>query len=154
MNKNLEELIMKRVIFVLVAVIGFCFSAYAGKPKSFVKHTDGGEWSAIQIREDLSFDKAFNEILDVVAKRFEMDMISKEGAYCRSNWCYTWNVKGKYLNYYRARVVFKFSADRTKVEIKTEAEYLTKSGWLKGFDSRLLQTMKQDISGVVGRTVM
>jgi len=83
-----------------------------------------------------------------------MDMINKDGGYGRSNWIYTWNDKGKYSQVYRTRVIFKFSADRTKVDIKTEAEFGGENKWIKGFDTRLLETMKQDISGVVGRTVM
>jgi len=123
-------------------------------PSGFVKATDGGIWSSIQIREDLTFDKAFNEVLDVCAKRFEMEMISKEGGYARTNWIYTWNDKGNYSKKYRTRVIFKFSADRTKVDLKTEAEFGGESKWIRGFDTRLLQTMKQDIMGVVGRTTM
>lgn len=106
------------------------------------------------IREDLTYDKAFNEVLDVVSKRFEMDMISKDGGYGRTNWIYTWNDRGKYTEKYRTRVVFKFNADRTKVDIKTEAEFGGEPNWIKGFDTRLLSTVKQDISGVVGRTVL
>ena len=147
---------MKKLVsfFALFATITLLQSCGASKPRSFVKATDGGTWSSIFIREDLTYDKAFNEVLDVCAKRFEMDMISKEGGYCRTNWIYTWNTKGNYTSKYRTRVIFKFSADRTKVDIKTEAEFGGEPRWIKGFDTRLLTTMKQDISGVVGRTVM
>ena len=100
------------------------------------------------------YDKAFAEVLDVIASRFEMDMISKEGGYGRTNWIYTWNKSGKYTEKYRTRVIFKFSADRTKVNIKTEAEFGGDPNWIKGYDTRLLSTMKQDIGGVVGRTVL
>ncbi len=106
------------------------------------------------IREELPYDQAFNEVLDVVARRFEMDMISKDGGYGRTNWCYTWNDRGKYMEKYRTRVIFKFSNDRKKVDIKTEAEFGGEPRWIRGFDTRLLSTIKQDISGAVGRTVM
>jgi len=122
-------------------------------PTSFVK-TSGGEWSSILIRDDLTYDKSFNEVVDVIAKRFEMDMISKDGGYGRSQWSYTWNDKGKYLDFYRTRVVFKFSSDRTKVDVKTEAEFLTKKGWIQGFDNKLLETIKRDVMGVVSRTTL
>lgn len=146
---------MKKLLFIVLGTISlFLTSCGSIKPSSFVKATDGGTWSSILIREDLEYDKAFNEVLDVVAKRFEMDMISKDGGYGRTNWIYTWNTKGKYTEKYRTRVIFKFSSDRTKVDIKTEAEFGGEPKWIKGFDTRLLQTMKQDISGVVGRTVL
>lgn len=123
------------------------------QPSSFQRAADGGVWSSILIREDLSYDQAFNEVLDVVSKRFEMDMISKDGGYGRTNWIYTWNTRGQYTSNYRTRVVFKFSADRKKVDIKTEAEFGGETNWIRGFDTRLLSTIKSDISGVVGRTV-
>ena len=94
------------------------------------------------------------EVIDVVARRFEMDMISKDGGYGRTNWCYTWNDNGKFTEKYRTRVIFKFSNDRKKVDIKTEAEFGGGTSWIRGFDTRLLSTIKQDISGAVGRTVM
>ncbi len=139
------------ILFIIVSLLQSCGST---GPKTFVKATDGGTWSTIQIREDLTYDRAFNEVLDVCAKRFEMDMINKDGGYARSNWIYTWNDKGKYTEKYRTRMIFKFSADRTRVDIKTEAEFGGDPKWIKGYDTRLLQTMKQDISGAVGRVVM
>ena len=156
---------MKRLlvsIFALFATITLVLPGPPGPPglgsrskqSDFVQATDGGAWSSIAIREDLTFDKAFNEVLDVCAKRFEMDIISKDGGYGRTNWSYTWNTKGKYTAKYRTRVIFKFSADRTKVDIKTEAEYGGDPRWVKGWDTRLLETMKQDIMGVIGRTVL
>ena len=142
-------------IFATIAIVAITMLlSCSSLPKGFVKATDGGTWSSIFIREDLTYDKAFNEVLDVCTKRFEMDMISKEGGYGRTNWSYTWNIKGKYTEKYRTRIIFKFSADHSKVNIKTEAEFGGDPRWIKGFDTRLLQTMKQDISGVVGRIVM
>lgn len=80
-----------------------------------------------------------------------MEMISKEGSYARTGWTYTWNTKNKYTENYRNRVLIKFSTDKTQVEIKTEAQYGHEGKWKNGFDSRLLETIKQDIMGVAGR---
>ena len=148
---------MKKITLVLFACFTSCLlftSCGAVKPRSFVKATDGGSWSSILLREDLTYDQAFNEVLDVIARRFEMDMISKEGGYGRTNWSYTWNDRGTYTQKYRTRVIFKFSSDRKKVDIKTEAEFGGEPNWIRGFDTRLLSTIKQDISGAVGRTVL
>lgn len=129
-------------------------SCFSSKPSSFVKATDGGTWTSIYIRDGLTYDKSFNEVMDIVSSRFEMDMISKEGGYGRTNWIYTWNDRGKYTEKYRTRVIFKFSSDRTKVNIKTEAEFGGESKWVRGFDTRLLETIKRDIMGVVGNTTL
>ena len=101
------------------------------------------------IREDLTYDQAFNEVIDVVARRFEMDMISKDGGYGRTNWIYTWNTRGKYMRKYRTRVIFKFSSDRKKVDIKTEAEYGGEPKWKKGFDIRMCALRHCKYSGSI-----
>ncbi len=147
---------MKRFLSILtiIGITTLLNSCGAIKPSTFIQATDGGTWSTIQIRDDLTYEKAWNEVLDVIARRFEMDMISKDGGYARSQWNYTWNLKGKYMTTYRVRVVYKFSADRTRVEIKTEAEFGGEPRWIKGYDTRLLSTIKQDVMGVVSRTTL
>ena len=143
---------MKRIAM-LVSIVT-CFVCAGCAPTGFVRAVAGGTWSSITIREDLTYDQAFNEVMDVVAKRFEMDMISKDGGYGRTNWIYTWNTRGAYSRKYRTRVIFKFSNDRKEVDIKTEAEFGGEPRWIRGYDTRLLSTIKQDISGAVGRTVL
>jgi hypothetical protein len=53
---------------------------------------------------------------------------------------------------YRVRVTAKFAPDHTKVEIKSEAESGGPGSWTAGYDSRLLETIKTDIMGKIGRT--
>ncbi len=55
------------------------------------------------------------------------------------------------LKLYSERVTIKFSFDKSKVEIKSEADYQRASGWVIGSDTALLQTLKADIMGIVGR---
>jgi hypothetical protein len=138
---------MKKIILILIASVGLvsCGSS------NFVRTSDV-PWSTIELRDDLSYDKAWNEAIDVIAGRFEMDMISKDGGYARTGWTYTWNTKGNYTKNYRNRVIIKFSPDRTKIQLKTDAQSGSIGKWKNGFDSRLLTTIKQDIMGAVGRT--
>jgi len=138
---------MKKIILILITTIGLvsCGSS------SFVR-TSNVPWSTIELRDGLSYDKAWNETIDVIAARFEMDMISKDGGYARTGWTYTWNTKGNYTKKYRNRVIMKFSPDRAKIQVKTDAQFSKLGKWQNGFDSRLLQTIKQDIMGAVGRT--
>jgi hypothetical protein len=139
---------MKKIILILITIVGL---SSCGSIGDFVKTSDV-PWSTIELRDNLSYDKAWNEAIDVIAARFEMDMISKDGGYARTGWTYTWNTKGKYDQKYRNRVVIKFSSDRTKIQVKTDAQFGADGKWKNGFDSRLLVTIKQDIMGVVGRT--
>ncbi len=143
-----------RIVLSLVIALPIMISCGLTKPSTFQRAADGGVWSTIMVREDLSYEKAFGEVMDVIGRRFELDMISKDGGYLRTNWIYTWNKKGKYTKKYRTRVVVKFSADRSRVDVKTEAEFGGEPNWIKGFDTSLLTQTKQDIMGVVGRTVL
>jgi hypothetical protein len=77
-------------------------------------------------------------------------VLSKKNGYVRTNWLYTWT--GTLNERYRVRVTVKFSPDHEKVEIKSEAEYGGIAGWIIGYDTRLLSTIKSDIMGNVGRT--
>jgi len=141
---------MKRLsiifLFALLMTAGFA------QKGSFVKSSES-EWSTIQLRDDLTFEKAWGEVLDVIAKRFEMEMISKEGGYGRTSWIYDWTRPGTPRKDYRVRVIFKFSADHSKVDIKTDAQKLAKGGvWISGYDTKLMESVKTDIMGIVGRT--
>nr|NQU88858.1 hypothetical protein [Bacteroidota bacterium] len=139
----------KKITFVVsILLISGCMTT-----TTFVQ-TARVEWSTIQIREGLDYDHAWGEVLDVVTKRFEMEMISKDGGYARIGWIYTWLMNGQYTDNYRVRVIFKFSPDGRNVDLKTEAEKLVSKTWITGYDTRLLQTIKTDIMGVVGRTTM
>ena len=56
-----------------------------------------------------------------------------------------------YTQKYRVRATIKLSPSGENLDIKSEAQYGGQSGWKSGFDDRLLQTLKSDISGVIGR---
>ena len=54
----------KKLIILLFCTIS-CFLFIGCAPTGFVKAVDGGTWSSIMIREDLTYDQAFNEVMDV-----------------------------------------------------------------------------------------
>ncbi len=70
---------MKKIIFWSLFVVVFS-SCSLFVQRYFVRATDGGTWTTVELRDGLDYDKAWNEAIDVVAKKFEMEMISKEGA--------------------------------------------------------------------------
>jgi len=132
-----------------------CIGCRTSPPNSFVQGTEPG-WAVLEVRDELEFDEAWAEVTDVLAKQFELEMISKEGGYLRSAWIYTWWKSGRVTEGYRVRAMVKFSPDHVKINIKTEAQWRSRGDsemhWLVGMDTRLLQTLKTDIGGVVGRT--
>jgi hypothetical protein len=134
------------LLLVVLSLIG-CASI----PASFIITYEPG-WASIEIREGMKYEAAWQEVTDVLAKKFELEMISKDGGYLRTSWIYTWWKVGERTENYRVRAIVKFSPDGRKVDIKTEANYLRGKQWLVGSDTRLLETVKTDIMGVVGRT--
>jgi hypothetical protein len=147
-----EVIAMRRIIsYVLTSFIIIVVVGCATLPKSFVQVMEP-TWASIEIREGMGSEEAWQQVVDVLAKKFELEMISREGGYVRTSWIYTWWKVGELTENYRVRAIVKFSPDWKKVDIKTEANYLKKGGWIVGTDTRLLQTVKTDIMGVVGRT--
>ncbi|MBK7103698.1 MAG: hypothetical protein IPH62_00225 [Ignavibacteriae bacterium] len=102
-------------------------------------------WTTIELREDVSYDKAWTSIYDLLSRTFDIEIAQKENGYIRTGWIYTWT--GKYTDYYRVRVTVKFPEHRKSVDVKSEAFYKD----YVGYDTRLLTTLKTDIMGSVGR---
>ena len=132
----------------LVAIFSGCVTP----PNSFSRgETD---WSVVELHDELGYDEAWEEVVDVVARRFDIEMVEKETGYLRTSWIYTWWKNGIHTENYRVRAMVKFTPEKDAVAIKAEAHYLDEGagGWITGADSLLLDTFKTDIMGTVGRT--
>ncbi len=124
-------------------------------PTTFIK-TMEPSWNTVEIRKDLTGDQAWDAVVDLTARRFDIEVLSKQDGYLRSGWLYSWT--GKINQFYKVRTIVKFSPDKRKVEVKSEAHYYSPGvagfgqGWQMGTDERLTSTMRSDIMGKVGRT--
>jgi len=65
-------------------------------------------------------------------------------------WNYTWNDSGRTLEAYRVRIICNFNPNRTQLILKAEAEYLEGGNWIQGFDTRAIETLRTDLTNVVG----
>ena len=123
-------------------------------PTTFVQTMDPG-WNSVEIREELSYEDAWEAIVDTLARKFDIEILSKEDGYLRTGWLYSWT--GKLEESYKVRAVVKFTPDKRKVEIKSEAQHYSSGvfglggGWVMGTDERLTTTMRTDIMGKIGR---
>jgi spore maturation protein CgeB len=138
---------MKKIILILITIVGI---VSCGSNK--FKRTTDVPWSTIQLRDNLTYDKAWNEVIDVLATKFEMDMIAKDGGYAKTGWTYTWNKKKKYTENYRNKATIKFSPDRKKIQLRIDSQSSSSGKWKNGYDKKLLKAIKQDLIKVVGRT--
>lgn len=134
----------------VVVALGVAFLlAGCATPKTFVKTLEP-TWATVELRTDMPYEKAWDSVVDIMVKRFDLEILSKDDGYIRTGWLYTWT--GKLMENYRVRVTIKFSPDHTKVEVKSEAEFGGQGQWVTGYDTRLLETLKSDIMGSIGRT--
>ena len=118
-------------------------------PKTFVKTLEP-TWASIELRDDITYDEAWRTVVDLLVKRFDLEMLDKENGYVRTGWLYTWT--GSLSPDYRVRVTLKFTEDRKVMEVKSEAQYGGAGKWVIGSDTRLLATLKTDLMGKIGRT--
>jgi len=107
-------------------------------------------WASVEVRPDLPHEKAWQSVVDTLVKRFDLEVLEREDGYIRTGWLYTWT--GQTSENYRVRVTVKCSPDHSKWEIKSEAEYGGPGKWVQGYDSRLLEQIKTDVMGSIGRT--
>ena len=143
---------MKRFSSRLVMLVAGVMLMGACAPATFVKTMDPN-WNTITVREGVSGDQAWDSVVDLAAKRFDIEVISKENGYLRTGWSHSWT--GSVSDFYKVRTIIKFNPDKDKIEVKSEAQYLSrgffKPGWQMGTDERLTSTMRTDIMGKVGR---
>ena len=67
---------------------------------------------------------------------------------CLTTWKSKWLSKPQ--KKYRVRVTVRISSERKRIDIHAEAEKRKGDRWVGGYDTRLLEDIRKDISGVVG----
>lgn len=119
-------------------------------PPATYLQTQEATWASVEIRDGMNYEVAWTTVIDLLVKKFDVEILSKADGYARTGWLHSWT--GELRNDYRVRVTIKFNPDHTKVEVKSEANYLVDADWLPGMDTALLATLKTDLMGSVGRT--
>lgn len=142
---------MKKIL--LFTLIASCMAACGG-PKALgwvsAQKSDIG-WSVIEMRKDIQYEAAWDDVTSVLIRKFEPEMLNKETGYIRTKWNYRWTTNGKATKAYRVRLTLKMSESKKQIEMNAEAQKLKGKTWLIGYDTELLEVMKKDIAGVVGR---
>ncbi len=124
------------------------------KPKSFVRTSEAG-WKIIILRDQYqrNYDMAFKKAADVLAQNYDLEVIAKDGGYMRTGWMYTHISMGEVVERYRTKITVKFSPERTQLRVRAEAQWMTDTGWVGGYDTALLDQIYNDLQGSLGRVV-
>jgi hypothetical protein len=142
----------RSLLLILVIFSGLFLTCCA--PKTFVRTPSPG-WIMIEIRDEMSYDEAWKSVVDLIAKKFDIEILSKEDGYIRTGWLYSWT--GNLTQNYKVRNLIKFNPDKRVVEVKSEAQFYDggyfgiSAGWVMGTDELLSTTLRSDIMGRVGR---
>jgi hypothetical protein len=145
---------MKKKLFLmgmLGMVLAFIMTFFgcASSPRSFQKGTAGD--TTVLLRDGLDFDRAFREVAFILNRHgFNSDTLQPEVGYIRTTWNYQWNDTGNTIETYRVRVICNFNPSRTQLILKVEAETSNGKGWISGFDTRAVETLRTDITQSIG----
>jgi uncharacterized lipoprotein len=106
--------------------------------------------ATIPISERVDNNLLWDDVVSLVYKRFEIEVIQKESGYIRTAWNKSIATDGVSSESYRARVTLRIASARRIIEVKSEAEKMIDGNWVSGCDTKVLETMKQDLRGFSG----
>lgn len=112
-------------------------------PDSFMRMTKQ-YWEVVDVKPSLKYDDAWQRVIYIVTKKFELEMISKEDGYVRSAYGPSYFTEDMGNDKYQVRIVAKFTPDRKKVEYKIESRIWTGKIWENGSDVRVATNMRKD----------
>jgi len=117
-------------------------------PKTFNNRIEPS-WSIIEIRDELTYDQAWEAIFNILSYNFDMKTTLKDEGYIQTAWSNIWLDNGSFI--YKARTTVVFSDNRKQISIKIETLVKTSTGGIIGSDFNETKAVKFDIMGVVGR---
>ena len=72
----------------IVLLLCVCLIVGCVAPQSFVKSLDP-TWASVELRDEVTAEQAWQVVVDTLVKQFDLEVLSKENGYLRTNWQYT-----------------------------------------------------------------
>ena len=136
-------------MLVIVLTFGMTIFGCSSIPKSFIRGSAGD--TSILLRQGVDAEQAFREANFIISRHgFEPEMMNPEAGYIRTRWNYTWNDKGREVDFYRVRIVVSFNPNRTQLILSAPSEFLRGGRWISGFDTRAIETLRTDFTQSIG----
>ena len=82
-----------------------------GAPDSFMRMTKQ-YWEVVDVKPSVKYDDAWQRVIYIVTKKFELEMISKEDGYVRSAYGASYFTEDMSNDKYQVRIVAKFTPGR------------------------------------------
>ena len=143
---------MKRnFFFACTFVVSFAFlsGCGGGAPESFMRMTKQ-YWEVVDIKPGIKYNDAWERVIYIITKKFELEMISKEDGYVRSAYGASYFNEDMQKDNYQVRIVAKFTPDKKKVEFKIESRIWDGKIYQNGSDVRVAANMRKDFLNSLG----
>jgi hypothetical protein len=155
---------MKKIspILLIIGMIVVVGCSVPPPPETYVETAEPA-WKVISLRANLDYDKAWQLLVDHMKKEYDIETLDKGSGHLRSDWILgtadSPDIDGAD---YKVRITIKFSDDRKKLRLKTDAQYheLYKGnytgtvyddyGWSSGSDTKVLDDVYKDLSDLLG----
>ena len=145
-----RDLFRMLVIAILLGLtIMGCRSSPPPAPVSFQSGSRGD--TSILLRQGLNFDSTFREVIYILNRNgFEPELMQPDVGYIRTRWTNSWNDSGTSVDYYRVQVIINFNPNRTQLLVSAPAQYYRNGNWVTGYDTRAVETLRNDLTIIVG----
>lgn len=121
----------------------------SGAPDSFMRMTRQ-YWEVVDVKPSIKYNDAWERVIYIITKKFELEMISKEDGYVRSAYGPSYFTEDMQRDKYQVRIVAKFSPDKKKFEFKIEARIWDGKIFVNGSDVRVAANMRRDFLNSLG----
>ncbi len=131
----------------LTGIAGFGCSL--GAPESFMQ-MNRQYWETMTIKPGIAYEDAWQRVIYIITKKFELEMVSKEDGYVRSSYGPSYFSDDLLNDKYQIRIVAKFTPDRKKFEFKIESRIWDGKIYHNGSDVRVASNMRKDFHNSIG----
>jgi len=142
----MNTLSLRIAIVSLLIIVAGCG---LGAPDSFMQ-MNRQYWESMDIKSAYKYDDAWQRVIYIITKKFELEMISKEDGYVRSSYGQSYFTEDIQNERYQIRIVAKFTPDRKKFEFKIESRMWDGKIWHNGSDVRVAANMRKDFLNSIG----
>jgi hypothetical protein len=142
----MKNRIFQTMVFSVILLFAGCG---LGAPESFMQ-MNRQYWESMDVKPAIKFDDAWQRVIYIITKKFELDMISKEDGYVRSSYGQSYFSEDIQNERYQIRIVAKFTPDRKKFEFKIESRMWDGKIWHNGSDVRVAANMRKDFLNSLG----
>ncbi|MFA6456364.1 MAG: hypothetical protein WCW40_06030 [Bacteroidota bacterium] len=142
----MKTLSFHTVLLSIMLLLGGCG---LGAPDSFMQ-MNKQYWESMDVKQSVPYEDAWQRVIYIITKKFELEMVSKEDGYVRSAYGQSYFTEDMQNERYQIRIVAKFTPDKKRFEFKIESRIWDGKIWRNGSDVRVATNMRKDFQNSIG----